>query len=602
MPESHHHALLKFQIGPVQDFIAQARSTRDLWSGSYLLSWLVAAGIRELLAPQHCASLVFPNPDGQPLLELPALPGDDHSSLLTPNLPNIFIARITGANPKVVAERVGNAVAAEWQAIASAVWIQPNRFGLEDSAKARFDAQVNRHLSIAWQITPLGGHYRDAYRDNGWQLDAVRQTRDFIGWDSATGMGEKDSLSGKEEALFGGTDFRDKRKKAGGEYGSLFSKHADFLGAVAIIKRVWHLAYLRDTTTDDKPSLKTSSRDFRIRSIPAIAARKSTHDDMDETGEAGGGDKYVAAIAFDGDSIGKWVNGDFLPQDKDLEEFQAKFSTALSNFALGRVRNIVEEPITGTDGKKSVLGQLIYAGGDDVVALVPADAALDIAWDLREAFRDCTKETPTTSKKPDASVGIAIGHIHAPLQDLVREAQVAEKRAKTTVGRSAFSITLMKRSGEISHWGSQWENGGLELYRSIDTALRKKTLSSRFPHRVCQLLEPYLTTRTGLSKQADAVTGTAVACDLITREFLHAAERQGSKETPGALAPALKTFLEGVLATREDRIKRSRKKPNETATQELLHAVLGLCTTVAFAVRNRENPAPPNKFENQSAA
>jgi len=34
-------AFLLFQVGPVQDFISQARSVRDLWSGSYLLSWLV---------------------------------------------------------------------------------------------------------------------------------------------------------------------------------------------------------------------------------------------------------------------------------------------------------------------------------------------------------------------------------------------------------------------------------------------------------------------------------------------------------------------------------------------------------------------------------
>jgi CRISPR-associated protein Cmr2 len=43
-------AFLKVQIGPVQDFIAQARSTRDLWSGSYLLSWLMAAGLKALSA------------------------------------------------------------------------------------------------------------------------------------------------------------------------------------------------------------------------------------------------------------------------------------------------------------------------------------------------------------------------------------------------------------------------------------------------------------------------------------------------------------------------------------------------------------------------
>jgi CRISPR-associated protein Cmr2 len=43
-------AFLKVQIGPVQDFIAAARSIRDLWSGSYLLSWLMAAGLKALSA------------------------------------------------------------------------------------------------------------------------------------------------------------------------------------------------------------------------------------------------------------------------------------------------------------------------------------------------------------------------------------------------------------------------------------------------------------------------------------------------------------------------------------------------------------------------
>jgi hypothetical protein len=41
-------AFLKFQLGPVQEFIAAARSTRDLWSGSYVLSWLMAAGLKAL--------------------------------------------------------------------------------------------------------------------------------------------------------------------------------------------------------------------------------------------------------------------------------------------------------------------------------------------------------------------------------------------------------------------------------------------------------------------------------------------------------------------------------------------------------------------------
>src|SRR5665811_1232052 len=86
--------LLKLQIGPVQEFIAQARSTRDLWSGSYLLSWLMAAGIRKLRSSG--GELVFPNPAGQPLLENPQSWRllADHARILTPNLPNLFVAKI----------------------------------------------------------------------------------------------------------------------------------------------------------------------------------------------------------------------------------------------------------------------------------------------------------------------------------------------------------------------------------------------------------------------------------------------------------------------------------------------------------------------------
>ena len=41
--------LLLVTIGPVQEFIAQARRTRDLWYGSHLLSELARAGARALV-------------------------------------------------------------------------------------------------------------------------------------------------------------------------------------------------------------------------------------------------------------------------------------------------------------------------------------------------------------------------------------------------------------------------------------------------------------------------------------------------------------------------------------------------------------------------
>jgi CRISPR-associated protein Cmr2 len=63
-------AFLLFTLGPVQEFIAPARNTRDLWSASYLLSYLIGAALRQIaldFGPDH---ILFPNLLNQPILDL----------------------------------------------------------------------------------------------------------------------------------------------------------------------------------------------------------------------------------------------------------------------------------------------------------------------------------------------------------------------------------------------------------------------------------------------------------------------------------------------------------------------------------------------------
>ena len=62
-------ALLSFSLGPVQAFIASARSLRDLWTGSYLLSWLTFAAMRPVLEACGPAAVVSPALRGNPLLD-----------------------------------------------------------------------------------------------------------------------------------------------------------------------------------------------------------------------------------------------------------------------------------------------------------------------------------------------------------------------------------------------------------------------------------------------------------------------------------------------------------------------------------------------------
>jgi CRISPR-associated protein Cas10/Cmr2 subtype III-B len=90
-------SLLKLQIGPVQDFIAQARSTRDLWSGSYLLSWLMARALRKIVDQCGEDSVIFPAVDRQPLIQWLSNPVKDPynaAEILTPSLPNFFFIKI----------------------------------------------------------------------------------------------------------------------------------------------------------------------------------------------------------------------------------------------------------------------------------------------------------------------------------------------------------------------------------------------------------------------------------------------------------------------------------------------------------------------------
>ena len=87
----------------MQDFIRQARSTRDLWAGSYLLNYLIAKAMFAVARPVGPESIVHPQLRGVPLVDWFAKPagfrGDEKrpdfsKDRLTPNLPNRFLALV----------------------------------------------------------------------------------------------------------------------------------------------------------------------------------------------------------------------------------------------------------------------------------------------------------------------------------------------------------------------------------------------------------------------------------------------------------------------------------------------------------------------------
>lgn len=581
MPANH---LIKIQLGPVQEFIAQARTTRDLWSGSYLLSWLMASAL--VAAERAGGEVVFPYLAEQPLVHF-FQNGTVSNGTLVPNLPNVAMFRISADNASNIGQIVEKAVLDEWRNIAAKCWVALLAEKLVTlDHKERFDRQVSGHFSLAWHTVEESADYTVSLSRIGRELDAVRATRAFEAWRGGgwnSGSDEnKDSLNGRDERVAGGREWLQKidtiRAPRGREnvWPMLFrDRHAgDVFGAITLIKRIWPWAYLNREKR--LPTLPWRSDDgLKFPSTRHIALHDNANnedDDFDQaTDDKNRLDGYFAVLAFDGDHVGVFASGTIVRGGGVFSPAEhARFSADLSRFALRCTRPIVE----------ACDGCLIYAGGDDVLALLPADTAAECARRLRQAYQaDGGAESfalpdglPGTEM--DASVGIAIAHFKAPLQDAVSAAHEALNRAKTRHGRSALAVTLLKRSGESVEWGCQWDSGGPELLASLHTAMANGTASHRFPHRLAESLRPY-----AVKDSAFAAVPEFDADAVIAHEIAHIVRQQTTSSE--AAAQLRKEWT-------EERIQRLLAR--ETTDAGKFQSMIGLCATAAFTTK--KNPQP----------
>ena len=153
-------------------------------------------------------------------------------------------------------------------------------------------------------------------------------------------------------------------------------------------------------------------------------------------------------------------------------------SSALNDFSLRVVPQVVE-------GEH--LGRVIYAGGDDVLAMLPVADLFPVMQRLRDAYSgeqlssqnaamnetsmDCRDGFAYLKRRglagrimpmmggATASCGAVVAHYKTPLAAALRELRAAEQRAKNEGGRDAFSITLLKRAGGDLRFTGKWSIG-----------------------------------------------------------------------------------------------------------------------------------------------
>lgn len=602
-------AFLMMQIGPVQEFIAQSRKMQDLWSGSYLLSYLISKALAAIALEVGADAIIYPNLRGVPLLDW-AWSREDGlfpqgtfnlgagrlhpDELLIPSLPNRFLALVpSGEEGQRIAQLAAQAIREEWKRIADAVHEdicsklgEPLKSGEFPDWDNIWEAQVARFPSIdytlhewepeaekiaadgtppllnGWEQHPLyhaekwreildpskhshaniGSLWALHYEMTAWKFAALKNARAFDPWVS-TLFSEKDHLNGRDEII--GGRFADAfwtalREAYQGEDRGEFKGQQRY-GALTVIKRLWPRCYL-----GEKLGWKSFKPNFE--SVPDIAQAIDADSDSE---------KYYAILCMDGDDMGQWVSGAKAPPltralaDKATAYFRkhwkgtpeadkiqrplspsyhAALSESLGNFGLYAAGQVVE----------AFHGQLFYAGGDDVLAILPVNYAIECAMALRCAFQgmipDGTPSAiveklnemfefpvpeggflrckvgagrseklrpnwPLTVPGPTATVsaGIAIGHVRSPMQGIIQAAREAERAAKSLPGKDALCLRILKRSGESADFTAGFaasatnvEKGSSvwSVWEELNAGIHD--LSGRFAYRYLQLLKPLL--------------------------------------------------------------------------------------------------------------
>jgi CRISPR-associated protein Cmr2 len=510
--------LFLISIGPVQDFIASARRSRDLWFGSWLLSELSKAAAHKLAQSYGVNTLIFPTPAAIKDLA----PG----SML--NVANKIMAVVAAEDADAV-QALGEQVEQSIQDRLKDIYTQtynriPDRGNFDRTIAEK---QMQDLVEYYWAAVPLTD--KETYPVVRSRLEALmaarKVTRDVrsMTWGSNR---PKSSLDGQRESVIAKDAYKNLSvEQLRKQYGVRPGEH---LCGIGLLKRhgvrvvggedhrflstshVAALPLLARMTEADKPEVATYIKSLEWldpddlgqvpgKPHPAFGrydghllfeerlkeffestgtqaqerlsdARQALTYFLKQTVDGQRPIPYYALLHADGDNMGKVIDA------TDSIEGHRKLSRALSSFA-DRVREIVEDTYSGA---------LIYAGGDDVLALLPLHTVLKCARELANNFRDTMKEftAPLDKKKPalgtispTLSAGIAVCHHIEPLSDALDLARKAEKQAKAVPGKNALAVTVSKRSGVDRTVTGKWQPGEdvatapAEQWRTLDQRL-----------------------------------------------------------------------------------------------------------------------------------
>jgi len=539
-----------FTIGPVQSFVGQARRTRDFWAGSFLLSWL--SGIAMLSVKKQGGVIKFPLADKS---FLDAILGETNKKTLKQgSIPNRFKAEVNGDfKPEIVIENINKA----WGTLASQIYEMDIK-GLElENTKTIWNRQVDNFWDMSWVIVSEESdssaldrrkNYRSHYmtEEGGIKCSLMgdfQELSGISGVSSSDNQKRKDfwsQLEKNNKADFKENEFlcamafikrrfinvfyKGKDKRFQIKLNSLTAHGWKLPKAVPSVSYFAAAPFFAEVLKDKDETIKTHLKDFVIKSSGLIslndygpgikcidelieykedargldgnvfheaaldninifsdqikaqevkqALRKLTH-------KHGQVSPFYALLMMDGDSLGKQMS------DKDK---QPTITTGLQKFIEG-VPTIVEENN----------GFLIYAGGDDVLALVTLEDAMQCAYKIHNHYDKCFKNN-SAKVKTSISAAIIYAHIRIPISNLIHDIHdLLDGVAKEHTGRNALAVKVCKPGGVSLTWSKKWKHALNKdkkilvindiVNNFIDTQDKSEQFSNKFFYKIRQRFE-----------------------------------------------------------------------------------------------------------------
>lgn len=499
--------LYVLSIGPVQDFIAAARRTRDLWFGSHLLSEISKAAAKEI--SKSGGKLIFPNLKyGDKDLE----PSDSIDAF---NVSNIILTELHELDPAIVDINAQKAAKEQWELSAKEACELAGSAIARDIWKDQIDDVIE--FNSAWVSPKDNEKYQDTRKRLMRLLAGRKSIRDFK---PAKGRPKipKSSLDGARESIFQSKDLPKwlalRMRLSSGEQlcavgltKRLGGGRVPFPSVVRVAADPW-IRSIRNSKRSDANNLLDEIRDLCKVPCKLPGRTDCEYQPLNQEcilckGEnsfsSGTGKRLYQDFPFDGqiffpsrlDQAKKALieasedTSEANPYKEDIEkliQIEKKvhklqqrdegglgFSEPNPYLAIlvadgdhmGKVLSTIESSEEHRKFSSSLSkyaskarnivegknGCMVFSGGDDILAFLPVDKCLDAARDLHDEFAKL--QFSDEGKKEfhlTLSVGIAIAHCMEPLEDILMFGKAAERDAKNP-DRNGLAVHLHTRSG-----------------------------------------------------------------------------------------------------------------------------------------------------------